>query len=105
MDAPRHERNQHLVKRQVRLECQSHRPGSPRSLTLCYHVADESSLSEITNSPVGSVGLSLVQIGPSKETTSPVSFTRLMIGDELIVIDRPISFVQSVGSSSSTVIG
>lgn len=72
--------------------------------TLRYHLADEASVSQVANGPVSIISLSLMQVRPSKETTRPVAFPCLVVGDELIVIYGSVCFIQGIGASGAAIV-
>ena len=69
------------------------------------HFTYDTSLCQIADSPMSAVGPGFVEVCPPEETTSPVTFSRLMVGNELVVVYRSIRLVQSIGACSTTVVG
>jgi hypothetical protein len=50
------------------------------------------------------VRLCLVQVGPAQKTARPISLPRLVVADELMIVNGAVGFVDHVGAGWSSVI-
>ena len=73
-------------------------------LTLGNHTTHEPKLAEVFDSMMCTVWSCSMEVCPAKETSRPVALPRLVVGKELIVVDRSVSLVQSVCPRSAAVV-
>lgn len=73
--------------------------------TLSNDAADHPKLAQIFDCYVCDIRLRSVQICPSQKASCPVTLAGFMIGDEFIVVDRPVCPIQSICTLSATIVG
>lgn len=65
---------------------------------------DDSHLPQVSDCPVSVVGPSLVEGRPAEEGPRPVAFPGFVGGDEFVVVDGSVGFVEGICARSSPVV-
>lgn len=78
--------------------------GVERVDVLGDHTPEYSHLSQVSDCPVGIVGPGFVEVRPSKERPRPVAFPGFVVGDEFIVVNGSVGFVEGICTRSPTVV-
>lgn len=72
--------------------------------TLRNNTADDPRSAQIPHSPMSGIGLCFVEVGPPQKAPCPIPLSSFMITQELIVVDWPVCFVQSICACSTTIV-
>jgi hypothetical protein len=73
-------------------------------VTLSNDTRQISHTSQIRHCLVRSIRLGLVQIRPSQKTSRPVPFSRRMICDEFVKVNRSVGFVECISAFCASVV-